>query len=133
MNFVVLAVVVASLGVGDGLVNPYQEAPVVSLRAGQVQGTTAPTFSRTVLAYRGIPYAKPPVGKRRLKVRRKRIAVKSEKKNKRHRRKRQPVTAKREKSQTPKFVTANLTYVMLDLPMIWWFRICACGVGACGF
>jgi len=118
MNFVVLAVVVASLGVGDGLVNPYQEAPVVSLRAGQVRGTTAPTFSRTVLAYRGIPYAKPPVGKRRLKVRRKRIAVQSAK-NKRQRRKRQPVTAKREKSQTPNFVTANLTYIMLDLPIIW--------------
>jgi len=37
------------------------------------------------------------------------VAVKSVKNNKRQRRKRQPVTAKREKSQTPKVLTAILT------------------------
>ena len=37
------------------------------------------------------------------------VAVKSAKKHKRQRRKRQSVTAKREKSQTPKFLTATLT------------------------
>jgi len=39
----------------------------------------------------------------------KRAAVISAKKHKRQRRKRQSVTAKREKSQTPKFVTAIQT------------------------
>jgi len=38
-----------------------------------------------------------------------RIAVISAKNHKRQRRKRQSVTAKREKSQTPKFLTATLT------------------------
>jgi len=40
---------------------------------------------------------------------RNRVAVTSAKKHKRQRRKRQSVTAKREKSQTPKFLTAILT------------------------
>jgi len=39
----------------------------------------------------------------------KRVAVISAKKHKRHRRKRQSVTAKREKSQTPTFITAIQT------------------------
>jgi len=47
-----------------------------------------------------------------------RVAVISAKNHKRQRRKRQPVTAKREKSQTPKVLTAiltlpNLTYLNL--------------------
>ena len=42
-------------------------------------------------------------------VRKKWVAVVSAKKHKRQRRKRQSVTAKREKSQTPKVLTAILT------------------------
>ena len=47
------------------------------------------------------------------------VAVISAKNQKRQRSKRQSVPAKREKSQTPKFVTANLTYIMIRLPIIW--------------
>jgi len=43
------------------------------------------------------------------------VAVLSAKNHKRQRRKRQSVTAKREKSQTPKFVTAILTLPNLTL------------------
>ena len=56
--------------------------------------------------------------------------------HKRQRRKRQSVTAKREKSQTPKFVTANLYCEIIGLPIIWrlrLFSIGAYGVGACSF
>jgi len=42
------------------------------------------------------------------------VAVISAKKHKRQRRKRQSVTAKWEKSQTPKFVTATLNNANLD-------------------
>ena len=42
-----------------------------------------------------------------------RVAVISAKKHKRQRRKRQSVTAKREKSQTPKVLTAILTLLNL--------------------
>jgi len=60
--------------------------------------------------------------------------------HKRQRGKRHSVTTKREKSQTPKFVTAILTYVMTGLPIIWWLRTLAFAtvlvwrlrIGACG-
>jgi len=73
---------------------------------------------------------------------------KRKKNHKRQRCKCQSVTAKREKSQTPKFVTAvlSLTYITIGLPIIWLLRTLAfatflvwrlefgvCGVGACGF
>jgi len=45
-----------------------------------------------------------------------RVAVKSAKNHKRQRRKRQSVTAKREKSQTPKVLTAILTLPNLTSP-----------------
>jgi len=47
--------------------------------------------------------------KKRIEIPKKRVAVISAKNPKRQRRKRQSVTAKREKSQTPKVLTAILT------------------------
>jgi len=54
------------------------------------------------------------------------VAVISAKSHKRQRRKRQSVTTKREKSQTPKVLTAILTLLNLTWPSLTYtnFRVC---------
>jgi len=80
-------------------------------------------------------------------MRPKRGAYDSAKNHKRQRRKRQSVTAKQEKSQTPKFAQVRLGQIRLGWVrsvlrlrplafatfLVWRLRIGACGVGACGF
>lgn len=49
-------------------------APRVTLSLGEVEGFTAETVSgRTYYAFEGVPYARPPVGKYRFKVKLKQV------------------------------------------------------------
>lgn len=46
-----------------------QDNPIVRLRLGTIRGNTMTTrLGKTIYAFRGIPYAKPPVGLLRFKV-----------------------------------------------------------------
>ncbi|KAJ8871304.1 hypothetical protein PR048_027621 [Dryococelus australis] len=57
------------LVVADRVSAVEQAAPIVRVRQGLVRGNTMTSLSgRTFLAYRGIPYARPPVGQLRFAV-----------------------------------------------------------------